>query len=177
MKQCLPLPRRAGFCNNRASHQTGGFSRFCRRPSLQTAPPLCTGTAKCPNKGSSLDIRASSAAIRDWHFVCGCGINGRMPRETIDQLARKLAEAVPEGLRSVRDDLEQNFRSVLHSGLSRLDLVTREEFDVQQAVLARTREKLEALERRLGTLEAGAATGGTAGTAGTAADNESSSPA
>ena len=99
-----------------------------------------------------------------------------MPRETIDQLARKLAEAVPEGLRSVRDDLEQNFRSVLHSGLSRLDLVTREEFDVQQAVLARTREKLEALERRLGTLEARAA-GGTAGTAGTAADDESSDPA
>ena len=87
-----------------------------------------------------------------------------MPRETIDKLARKLAEAVPEGLRSARDDLEQNFRSVLQSGISRLDLVTREEFDVQQAVLARTREKLEALERRLGAMEAtkvaaGAATG------------------
>ncbi|HLU05902.1 MAG TPA: accessory factor UbiK family protein [Woeseiaceae bacterium] len=77
-----------------------------------------------------------------------------MPRETIDKLARRLAEAVPEGLRSARDDLEQNFRSVLHSGISRLDLVTREEFDVQQAVLARTREKLEALERRLSTMEA-----------------------
>jgi hypothetical protein len=95
-----------------------------------------------------------------------------MPTETIDKLARKLAEAVPEGLRSVRDDLEQNFRAVLHSGLSRLDLATREEFDVQQAVLARTREKLDALERRLGTLEAGTVSGGTAGTV----DNESSSP-
>jgi hypothetical protein len=79
-----------------------------------------------------------------------------MPTETIDQLARRLAEALPEGLRSVRDDLEQNFRSMLHSGLSRLDLVTREEFDVQQAVLARTRQKLDALEQRLGALEAGA---------------------
>jgi hypothetical protein len=78
-----------------------------------------------------------------------------MPTETIDRLARKLAEAVPEGLRSVRDDLEQNFRSVLQSSLSRLDLVTREEFDVQQAVLARTREKLEALELRLKSLEEG----------------------
>jgi ubiquinone biosynthesis accessory factor UbiK len=76
-----------------------------------------------------------------------------MPTETIDKLARKLAEAVPEGLRSMRDDLEQNFRSVLQSSLSRLDLVTREEFDVQQAVLARTREKLEALELRLKSLE------------------------
>jgi ubiquinone biosynthesis accessory factor UbiK len=88
-----------------------------------------------------------------------------MPRETIDKLARKLAEAVPEGLRSARDDLEQNFRSVLHSGISRLDLVTREEFDVQQAVLARTREKLEALERRLSAMEATKAAAGTAGAA------------
>jgi ubiquinone biosynthesis accessory factor UbiK len=88
-----------------------------------------------------------------------------MPRETIDKLARRLAEAVPEGLRSARDDLEQNFRSVLHSGISRLDLVTREEFDVQQGVLARTREKLEALERRLSAMEATKVTGGTAGAA------------
>lgn len=87
-----------------------------------------------------------------------------MPRETIDKLARRLAEAVPEGLRSARDDLEQNFRSMLHSGISRLDLVTREEFDVQQAVLARTREKLEALERRLGTMEATTAAAGPSGT-------------
>jgi ubiquinone biosynthesis accessory factor UbiK len=86
-----------------------------------------------------------------------------MPRETIDKLARKLAEAVPEGLRSARDDLEQNFRSVLHAGISRLDLVTREEFDVQQAVLARTREKLEALERRLNTMEATNVAAGTTG--------------
>ena len=53
----------------------------------------------------------------------------------------------------MRDDLEQNFRSLLQSSLSRLDLVTREEFEVQQAVLARTREKLEALELRLKSLE------------------------
>jgi hypothetical protein len=77
-----------------------------------------------------------------------------MPTDSIDKLARKLAEAVPEGLKAVRDDLEQSFRSVLRTGLSRLDLVTREEFDVQQAVLARTRENLEALEQRLKALEA-----------------------
>ena len=72
-----------------------------------------------------------------------------MTNESIENLARKLAETVPEGLRSMREDLEQNFRSVLRTSLGKLDLVTRDEFEVQQAVLARTREKLEALEKTL----------------------------
>ena len=76
-----------------------------------------------------------------------------MDRNSIENLARKLAEAVPEGLRSARHELEENFQSVLKQGLNRLDLVTREEFEVQEAVLARTREKLEALEARLKELE------------------------
>lgn len=76
-----------------------------------------------------------------------------MTDQTFDELVRKLADAVPGGLASVRGELEQNFRSVLQSGLSRLDLVTREEFEVQEAVLARTREKLEALEARLEAFE------------------------
>ena len=80
-----------------------------------------------------------------------------MARETIDKLAKKLAEAVPQGIRSVQEDLEANFRSVLRSGLSKLDLVTREEFEVQQAVLAKTRAKLEALEGRLAAMEPAAA--------------------
>ncbi len=78
-----------------------------------------------------------------------------MAAETIDKLAKALAETLPEGLRTVRDDLERNFRAVLQTGLDKLDLVTREEFEVQQAVLARTRQKLEALEQRLAGLEAG----------------------
>jgi BMFP domain-containing protein YqiC len=76
-----------------------------------------------------------------------------MTEQSIEGLARKLAEAVPEGLKSVGDDLEKNFRSVLRASLAKLDLVTREEFEVQEAVLARTREKLEALEARLAELE------------------------
>ena len=72
---------------------------------------------------------------------------------SIENLARKLAESVPDGLRSVRDDLENNFRSVLKTGIGKLDLVTREEFEVQEAVLARTREKLEMLEAKLEELE------------------------
>lgn len=76
-----------------------------------------------------------------------------MADDSIEKLAKKLAESVPQGLRSVREDLENNFRSVLRKGISKLDLVTREEFEVQEAVLTRTREKLEALASKLEELE------------------------
>lgn len=74
-------------------------------------------------------------------------------RPNIDELARRLADSLPGGLKALREDAEQNFRAVLQAGLTRLDLVTREEFDVQAAVLKRTREKLAALEARLAKLE------------------------
>lgn len=73
---------------------------------------------------------------------------------TIDDLARRLSGLVPPGLRDGRDELQQNFKAVLQAGLSRLDLVTREEFEVQRAVLRQTREKVEALQRTLDALEA-----------------------
>ena len=76
-----------------------------------------------------------------------------MNTQSIENLVKKLADTVPQGLKSVREDMEQNFRSVLQSGLGKLDLVTREEFEVQEAVLARTREKLDALEAKLKELE------------------------
>jgi BMFP domain-containing protein YqiC len=76
-----------------------------------------------------------------------------MSDESIENLARKLVDSIPEGLRSVREDLENNFRSVLRGSLGKLDLVTREEFEVQEAVLLRTREKLEALEQRIERFE------------------------
>ncbi len=72
----------------------------------------------------------------------------------LDELARRLSNLVPPGLRDGREELQQNFKSVLQAGLGKLDLVTREEFDVQRAVLARTREKLEAIERQLAELSA-----------------------
>ena len=71
----------------------------------------------------------------------------------IDDLARRLAGYVPESVAALRRDLEQNFKGVLSGGLAKLDLVTREEFDVQAAVLKRTRAKLVALEKRLAELE------------------------
>ena len=73
---------------------------------------------------------------------------------TIDDLARRLSGLVPPGLREGRDELQQNFKAVLQAGLSRLDLVTREEFEVQRAVLRQTREKVEALQRTVAELEA-----------------------
>ena len=74
----------------------------------------------------------------------------------IDDLARRLSTLVPPGLREGREEMQQNFKAVLQAGLSKLDLVTREEFEVQRAVLARTRDKLEQLQRQLDALEAGA---------------------
>ena len=71
----------------------------------------------------------------------------------IDDLARRLAGSVPESVMALRRDLEQNFKGVLQSQLAQLDLVTREEFDVQATVLKRTGEKLAALEQRLAELE------------------------
>lgn len=76
-----------------------------------------------------------------------------MDPKVIDELARKLAAAVPESLTALKRDLEENFRSVLQAGLARLDLVSRTEFDVQSGVLKRTREKLEALEAKVAELE------------------------
>ena len=86
-------------------------------------------------------------------FSCRVRYQIAMTDESIENLARKLAESMPEGLRSVRDDLETNFRAVLRASLSKLDLVTREEFEVQEAVLRKTREKLDGLEAKLAELE------------------------
>jgi ubiquinone biosynthesis accessory factor UbiK len=72
----------------------------------------------------------------------------------IDDLARRLSDLVPPGLRQSREELQGTFKAALQAGLQRLDLVTREEFEVQRAVLLRTREKLDALEQTVAALEA-----------------------
>ena len=71
----------------------------------------------------------------------------------IDELARRLSSLVPPGLRESREELQATFKTALQAGLSKLDLVTREEFEVQRAVLLRTREKLDALEQAVAALE------------------------
>lgn len=72
----------------------------------------------------------------------------------IDDLARRLAEALPPGMRELQQDAEKSLRAALHAAFEKLDLVSREEFDVQTRVLARTRAKLDALEQQVAELEA-----------------------
>jgi BMFP domain-containing protein YqiC len=72
----------------------------------------------------------------------------------LDDLARRLADSVPEPVRSFGRDLEGNFKAVLQAQLAKLDLVSRQEFDVQAALLARTQAALATLEARLKELEA-----------------------
>ncbi|EKM0665838.1 accessory factor UbiK family protein [Cronobacter turicensis] len=76
----------------------------------------------------------------------------------IEQIARQVHESMPKGIREIGEDVEKKIRQVLQAQLSRLDLVSREEFDVQTQVLLRTREKLTALEQRLTALESRGAT-------------------
>lgn len=73
--------------------------------------------------------------------------------KTLDELASRLAGSLPGGMQILQDDLKKNLRANLEAGLAKLDLVTREEFDVQSAVLARTREKLTRLEALVDVLE------------------------
>jgi BMFP domain-containing protein YqiC len=74
--------------------------------------------------------------------------------KALDDLAQRLTDLLPPGMDQARADIEKNMKAALQAGFSKLDLVTREEFDVQRAVLLRTREKLALLERVLMDLEA-----------------------
>ncbi len=71
----------------------------------------------------------------------------------LDDLTKRVASGIPTGLQLLHADLQKNIRAALEAGLSHLELVTREEFELQSAVLARTREKLEQLERQVAELE------------------------
>ena len=128
-------------CSGRA-HQGGALPRPLHlRPGSPCGRPTRAGRDRVSNTlGASQTCQAVTLKM---------AFDPRL----IDDLARRLAGSVPEGMVALRRDLEQNFKVVLQSGLSRFDLVTREEFDVQAAVLKRTREKLAALEQRLAALE------------------------
>jgi len=71
----------------------------------------------------------------------------------LDDLARQISETIPAGMKEMQGDVKKNIRTLLESTLAKLDLVTREEFDAQTKVLARTREKLEQLEKTISELE------------------------
>lgn len=72
----------------------------------------------------------------------------------IEDMVKRLSDAIPPTFQAIKNDMERNFRAVLQSTFAKLDLVTREEFDAQVGILTKTRAKLEALERQLTILEA-----------------------
>jgi ubiquinone biosynthesis accessory factor UbiK len=82
-----------------------------------------------------------------------------MDTPRIDEIARRLFESVPPGVRALQKDLESNFRAVLRASLTKLDLVSRDEFDAQMRVLERTRARLEELERRVAGMDGGGSAG------------------
>ena len=73
--------------------------------------------------------------------------------ETIDSITRKLTSVLPDSVKLVQQDIENNIRSVLEAALSKMNLVSREEFDVQSQLLSRTLEKLRELEQKVSELE------------------------
>lgn len=74
-------------------------------------------------------------------------------KNTFDDLAKKITGLLPSNFQQVQQDFESNIKALLQSSLSKMNLVTREEFDVQAALLARTREKLDLMEKQLAELE------------------------
>lgn len=78
-----------------------------------------------------------------------------MNTRNLEDLAARLSAVLPPGLKTLRAELEDNFRAVLRANLEKWDLVSRERFDVQADLLTRTQAKLKALEERLAQLEKG----------------------
>jgi BMFP domain-containing protein YqiC len=74
----------------------------------------------------------------------------------LEEIAKNISNAIPTGVKTMAGEAEGKVKQVLQAQLSKLDLVTREEFDVQNQVLIRTREKMEAMEARIAALESGA---------------------
>lgn len=71
----------------------------------------------------------------------------------LDDFAKRLSDIIPDSAQGLRHDVEKNVRAVINSTFTKLDLITREEFEVQKNVLARSRTKIEALEQQLTELE------------------------
>ncbi len=70
-----------------------------------------------------------------------------------DDISKRVAGSIPPGMQSLQNDFQRNLHTALEAALGKLNLVTRDEFDIQQAVLQRTRQKLDQLEAQLQTLE------------------------
>ncbi len=80
-------------------------------------------------------------------------MNPMFDPKVLDNLAQKLADALPSGFVNAQQDAEKTLRAGLESTLSRLNMVSRDEFETQSAVLARSREKIDQLEKQVANLE------------------------
>lgn len=118
-------------------------------------PPAATGNrAPAVDAYRIADVHDFAARDARYHRLHDlAGVNFVINVQSVDALAQRLATLVPADIKRVRDDLAATFRSALQAGLRDLDLVTREEFDVQRCVLLRTREKIEQLEQQVLALE------------------------
>jgi BMFP domain-containing protein YqiC len=135
----------------------GAGSTFCLPGRMLSPDHLRVGQSL-----QTLTENADGAA--DFHsptiYFDECEALSMMDRQDIDEIALRLVSLVPPGLAQAQQDLRANFQDVLAHGLRRLDLVTREEFEVQSQLLARTRAKVDELERRVAALEAAIAARG-----------------
>jgi len=104
----------------------------------------------CLFDGTEQVQRSKPAKFATLQAICKFGINKMFTPKSLDEIAAKLSEAVAN---SPVKDFEKNARALLAQGFAKLDLVTREEFDVQAQLLSRTQEKLAELEARVAALE------------------------
>ena len=79
--------------------------------------------------------------------------NKTMITKKVEQILAEVAKVIPDDFQNIRQDIENNLRASLTASLARMDLVTREEFDVQTALLQRTRAQLDRLEEKLAAME------------------------
>lgn len=122
---------------------------------MAPAPQKCTERAS-PENGVGVGFGLETDSDPDFLHQSGAriwGDNARMASNRIEDIAERLAQALPPGLKGLRTELEDNFRAILRANLERFDLVSRERFEAQAELLARTEAKLAALERRLEELE------------------------
>ena len=124
------------------AHQNGSQNQERTKPTHQIVAPQQAGQAP----GSLSNVLAC-------YQRPGSGVTAMLDPKLFDDLSRRVAGSLPPGLQSLQGDLQRNLRSAIESALAKMNLVTREEFEVQQAVLLRTREKLKALEARVTALE------------------------
>lgn len=77
-----------------------------------------------------------------------------MPKNFIEDITQKISNSVPEGVKQTQKEIERNIKSLMEQSFNKMNLVTKEEFEITHKVLLKSREKIDALEKRVAILEA-----------------------